>query len=229
MNSIPDEILIHILNFLPFENAVKFVCISKKFKNAVLQNNWKTSNIHISQNERCEILLKYKLKINVIVIHRYRDNKITNIKIDGLKYKKLIFRYVDFLGIHKLSDMDSEISNTCKIISFSCCCNYSQSFIDSFDCLKKCVYIEFFGKMGTENDSKKILTILKNLPNLRKIYLMKWSLNSELLHLLVGYESVELFCATIADLEILHNCPKIMIRSCLINGQTRDMIIEKRN
>lgn len=141
MNSIPDEILMHILNFLPFKIIVQKICTSKKFKNVILQTHWKTSKFRIKKNKSCDFLLKYKLTIEKLIIH---NDQMINVKFDGLKYQKLVFVNINFLDIHEFTDIDSEISNECKKISFWNCCNYSKSLIDSLDCLKNCVIVEFY-------------------------------------------------------------------------------------
>ena len=219
LDKLPVEIIIVIFHFLSLYDIVTAISISEKYKTIIETTVWRIKNLCLT-SINYKILIKYNFRIHKLRIFNFFN-------LIGLHYKTLYFNNSNLPFAKSLIDMDSEISEKCKKISFRNCKLYSLLFILSLKYLKKCKHIKFFDRVEISNIGSvykfihecTILTNTKTLPNLCKISLTNWKLDQYCLNLLSNHETIILKEVLILDnISFIQNFSEIRLSTCFLNN-----------
>lgn len=232
MNILPNEILHHILSFIPFKNMVRIIFVSKKFRDITTQSMWTITDYTISLRKDHQILTKFKPRIEKLIVngllpincvYNRCNNQMIQIKkldLTQINYKKLYLKNINFIGITNLIDLDLDISKKCKKISFhNLFFGFYVDLPNPLKYLTECESIHLSISLETRSFNTYFLNCTKTLPKLRKITLSHWWLDNRLLQLLSNREIIVLkTCQICGDLNLIQNYYRLHLISCTLQN-----------
>lgn len=242
IKSLPKELIVLILNFLPFQNMVEIIFVSKYFHDIIMSYPWKISDFILSYSKDCTILMKFKPRITTLIISNldykteqdiiyftcyiynyYQRNRkdLQWVNLSNIIYENLVFENVICGSLEDITKFDSRIGVKCKKLVLHNV-YFKSKFINSLRYLQKCkkiVLVECRGSVILDNPW--FLEYLKNLPKLRKITLSitKYVLYDYQLQLLSNYDTIIIKnMRIIGDINNLCNYSQLRLIACNLNG-----------